>query len=77
MCMPSYEKRIPLITSRFYAFYTEDFINPLRETWIHYKDNLVYQFILGGKSRKFLTNPQHIIMVERSLFFHSYTYRGI
>jgi hypothetical protein len=33
MCMPTYEDKIPLISSRFYAMFTEDFMYPLRETW--------------------------------------------
>jgi hypothetical protein len=33
ICMPAYELRIPLISARFYAFYTEDFLYPLAREW--------------------------------------------
>lgn len=33
LCMPGYEQKIPLITSRFFSMYTESFLIPLRETW--------------------------------------------
>jgi hypothetical protein len=33
ICMPAYEYQIPLISSKFYAFYTEDFFYPLAKEW--------------------------------------------
>ncbi|CAL8072203.1 unnamed protein product [Orchesella dallaii] len=47
ICMSGYEKKIPLITSRFFSLYTEYFLIPLRETWVNPKENMVFQFIMG------------------------------
>lgn len=33
ICMPNYEKAIPLISARFYALYSQDFLHPLRQIW--------------------------------------------
>ncbi len=33
VCMPKYEFKIPLISARFYALYSQDFLSPLRQIW--------------------------------------------
>jgi hypothetical protein len=57
MSMSTYEDKIALTSSRFYAISTEDFMYPLRETCMYVmslstfrvnaKDNLIFQWILG------------------------------